>query len=828
MSLRLTELRGSLAHEEWRAARASLKLARRRLEQALGRCEAAAEADAAFAHRSEAARQRLDAARAARDAAARRLEAARIQVERGEGLQRRFADRLRSAVAQRGVAVADLDAIVPEVDAAAAALASVEARRRAAHLGRARTRGRPAAPGRDRGRRRSRDRGGAVRRGCRSTRSCRRVSEPPQPRTFACGGGARRTGRFGCERPRRRIRDRRGPYRRSSERRSRFGSAEANEAAARARLAAAKVGEARSAVDAAWEAVNAADHAVADAAADARRALATLADGPRTAQRQHRRRWGRSRRRRRLPARLAAWSTVCRSPMTRSPARSRPRSRRTSAPGSSTTSPPLPLTSIEKARANDSSAPISTRSPKRPAPEPYRLLSDALEATPAARGAVSHLLRGVWVAPTSNPPQRAFTLGATVAVLRDGTVVTPTGLRGGRAVDTIELARAERAASAAAERAERAEAAAVAAAANARDRLNDLDQALSVAVDADRAARAAEASAAALAVGAEQALDAATDAGGACSSDARHPTSRGERGARRRRSMPSISWPRPASATPGSRRPPAPPRRTPARFAPQPRAARVAAEEAELVLSRAKAEGAHVEERREAARRALDAARSRLAAAETRRLVAEGEALAAIVHGLQGRARGAGAALELSTAQQDHDLVALPDRGARARACSRSRPSTPRSPWRSPAPPTSFRPPSRRSSPAKPRSPSTRDAVRDLSDDDSTELDPTAAERAEREIVRLERRIAALGAVNALAPEQHEALNARGAHDRRAARRPRPRRRRRCAPWLATSSARSSSDSTPCSARCRSTSRSSTRSCSRGAGRPSASRSPSP
>ena len=85
MSLRLTELRGSLAHEEWRAARASLKLARRRVEQALGRCEAASEADAAFTHRSEVARQRLDAARAARDAAARRLEDARIQVERGEG-----------------------------------------------------------------------------------------------------------------------------------------------------------------------------------------------------------------------------------------------------------------------------------------------------------------------------------------------------------------------------------------------------------------------------------------------------------------------------------------------------------------------------------------------------------------------------------------------------------------------------------------------------------------------------------------------------------------------------------------------------------------------
>ena len=40
-------------------------------------------------------------------------------------------------------------------------------------------------------------------------------------------------------------------------------------------------------------------------------------------------------------------------------------------------------------------------------------------------------------------------------------------------------------------------------------------------------------------------------------------------------------------------------------------------------------------------------------------------------------------------------------------------------------------------------------------------VEPAAAERAEREIVRLERRIAGLGPVNALAPEQHEVLNAR-------------------------------------------------------------------
>ena len=117
MSERLTELRGSLAHEEWRAARASLKLARRRLDQAVNRCDAAAAADAAFARRAEVARERLEAARAARDAAAARLAAARIDVERSEGGRRRHADRLRSAVAQRGAAVADLGGLLRDVEA---------------------------------------------------------------------------------------------------------------------------------------------------------------------------------------------------------------------------------------------------------------------------------------------------------------------------------------------------------------------------------------------------------------------------------------------------------------------------------------------------------------------------------------------------------------------------------------------------------------------------------------------------------------------------------------------------------------------------------------
>ncbi len=50
------------------------------------------------------------------------------------------------------------------------------------------------------------------------------------------------------------------------------------------------------------------------------------------------------------------------------------------------------------------------------------------------------------------------------------------------------------------------------------------------------------------------------------------------------------------------------------------------------------------------------------------------------------------------------------------------------------------------------------DAVRGDEEDDGPEPQAGDADKAEREIVRLERRVAALGPVNALAPEQHERL----------------------------------------------------------------------
>jgi chromosome segregation protein len=756
MSERLTELRGSLAHEEWRAARASLKLARRRLEQALGRCEGASEADAAFAHRSDAARQRLDVARTARDAAARRLEDARIQVERGEGLQRRFADRLRSAVAQRGVAVADLAAIFPEVQAAAAALAAVEAgdeQRTWDLLEHEANRLRLAA----------------------SEAAAEAAIEDERFAAAAAGLAAAEVERATA-----------GAEARAAIARAELAAsavsalviesetaathiadldaalaaqiAGADEAAQRARSTAAKVGEARGAVDAAWEAVNAADRAVADAAGDARLALAALA-----------------------AARGRLSGSASDGGIARAVAAGSLHARRLVdclevTDGSLAGAVAAALEENLGAWLVDdlvaAAAHLDREGPRErliranleamtepPAPEPYLLLSGAVSVSPPARGAVSHLLHGVWVAPDLASAGEAFTRGASLAVLRDGTVVTRTGLRGGRAVDTIELARVERATAEAAERAERLEAAAVLAAANARDRLNDLDQALSVAVEADRAARAAEAAAAAVAVGAQQSLDAATAqaeraattlvarrAEANAAIEAQSVADRQLASAAERHAGLEAA----AAATEAHTRR--------ARLAAD--TARVAAEEAELVLSRAKAEGAHVEERREAARRAVDAARSRLAAAETRRLIAEGDALAAIVHGLQGRGEAARAALEQSEAQDEHDRAALPipelelavlsletEHAEVAVAVARAG--------------DELQAAEQEVTACQAAVAEHADAVRDLSDDDTVELDPAAAERAEREIVRLERRISGLGAVNALAPEQHEALNAR-------------------------------------------------------------------
>ncbi len=756
MSERLTELRGSLAHEEWRAARASLKQARKRLDQALNRCEAASQADAAFGHRSELARARLEEARSARDDAARRLEAARLEVERGEGSQRRFADRLRSAVAQRGLAVADLATIVPEVDAAAGALAAVEAGAEEQswsvledEFGRLRGIAVEAAAEASIAEQHLADATAAF-----AAVETERGSAGADVRAAAARAELALSAVHALTLEAEAAATRIVELTASLE----TQVAEAAAASARTLGTAEHVAQARAAVDTAWDAVNATDHAVANAAAEARLALATLAS-----------------------ARGRLSGTAGEGGVARAVAAGTLRARRlvdclhvTDHSMADAIAAALEadlgawvVDDLKAAAAHlDADGPrerlisadlepIAEASP----PQPYALLSSAIVVEPEARGAIGRLLAGVWLAPDIDAAQRALSEGASAAVLRNGTVVTPSGLRGGRRVETLELAQEERAAAAESERAVRVEAAAVTAAANARERLSDLDQALSVAVETDRAARAAEAGAAAVVVGAEQALDAARaqeDRAGRllAARQAEAAAATDAQGAAERRLV-SIDAQR---ATVESALRVAQAHSTEARSAAG--TSKAAADEAQLLLSRAKAEGAHIEERREAARRALDAARSRLTAAETRRLVAEGDSLTAIVHAMRGRAAASGSVMELASAQDAHAVATAPiaemEHAVLALEAEHAEVAV-----------------------AVARATDERDAaerevveceaavaelagaVRDQADDDPTELDPAAAERAEREIVRLERRISALGPVNALAPEQHEALEAR-------------------------------------------------------------------
>jgi len=118
---RLSELRGSLAREEWRAARGRLRAARRAGDHAAARLEAAGEAELAFSNRIEDQRRAQKAARAEHATAVEALEAARLGAERAAGDHRRWMDRMRVAVLQRASVAAELRAARAELDTATSA-----------------------------------------------------------------------------------------------------------------------------------------------------------------------------------------------------------------------------------------------------------------------------------------------------------------------------------------------------------------------------------------------------------------------------------------------------------------------------------------------------------------------------------------------------------------------------------------------------------------------------------------------------------------------------------------------------------------------------------
>jgi chromosome segregation protein len=122
LATRLAELRGSLTREEWRSARAQLKQARRRVDAAARRLEAARLADAGYAERLDAQRESLEQARAAQRLASQQLEEARLAAERAGGETRRFADRIVTAVLRRSDARLDLRRALLDEEEAGGAL----------------------------------------------------------------------------------------------------------------------------------------------------------------------------------------------------------------------------------------------------------------------------------------------------------------------------------------------------------------------------------------------------------------------------------------------------------------------------------------------------------------------------------------------------------------------------------------------------------------------------------------------------------------------------------------------------------------------------------
>ena len=754
LSERLTELRGSLAREEWRAARGRLRQARKRLEHAANRRDAAAEADGAFADRASSERGRLQRARTLRDEAASRLETARVAVERADGESRRLGDRVARAILQRAMHLQELGAAFADVAGLEASLRVEAAPRAAIEAAEARV------AAREQG---AEQQAESVATALHNLEQAERREASAQAATDDVAARARRL-QMHRELLAEELAQRReaaGAGATAVERlRPTLEESSADVAAASALAGAAEERRAAClrAVEIAWTEVNNAEATVASAASAARDALAEAArlrgavagafgDGG----------VGRAVAARRLDGRrLSACFTVRR-------------------PGDETAiaaalehhlgawvvpdvtgatahlDPDGEREELLRAGAWPADTPrfATTNLPGRPA-------SDAIDAARADMGLLAALLGTTRLVADDAEAAAALSAGAGAAVLPDGRVVSRVGVRGGgRPGRVLELAAAERAAGAAADRAAEDEAQAIAAAAAAREQLAAAEataaEAGREAVDAHARTAAAAATqrereaahAAAidqhrLALDAVAQLQGRLDAGEVAEREQAAALARAEAvladaAARRGAAKSALGAAQEGLA-----------------------AARRDVRDAEELLARL--EDATPVRTREDVMRLMDGSRRRAASLELRLQDAEGEALAAVIearrlrrrrHELEAavvRARAeidtggvpiaelerivlgleaehAEVAVALARAQDEHDAA-----GGEVEAAE----------WEVDR---------------------LVDEARD--DDESVEWDPAAAERAEREIVRLERRVAALGAVNALAPEQFETLQQR-------------------------------------------------------------------
>jgi chromosome segregation protein len=761
---RLAELRGSLAREEWRAARAQSRQAHRRLEAAERRLEAARAAEAAFSERLDSERLAVDEARAAQRAAADRLEAARVAAERAEGEARRFSDRARSGVLQRAGARAQLAAATAEAEAAAAAEAALPAEgERAEEL---------------------RRRGEELDRLGREMEEARREAAAAAARLAEAERAAAGAAALGV----------------SAAAAARAAEAERQAAEEALDVATRELAEAEARAAAAGEAVSAAEAALGAAQAAARTVEAaskSAAAGQRSARDELRAAEGAVAARRDAAAAARARAAELRGAAAGALGGDGVLATRAAELGGVRlvdclrVRDPADAAAVEAALEADlgawvvadlaAAAALLQGAEKReealaadiadtgaaavspPAEVPEALRSrgvrpvlEAVEVEPRAVAAILHCLSSAWLAPDPDTAGTAVAALGGRAVLPDGTVITRAGVRAGGRPQALALVADARAADARAATAARATEEGEAALRVATRRVADADAAATLAGErlaaarhtlaeagatlaAARAAASAEegrrqslgvalerrrevaARAASAAAGAAAELARVEERAGAARTEA-EACREGESSARRRRDGLEARW--------------------------------AAAEARVQELARGAREA---ERRRHDAAQRSRAAAERIADAAARVAQAEEEVLLALARGhaaalaAEGAGRGVDAAGDALLRASGPLAEAEARLGALDAERSEVRVAVARAEDEVNAARSEFEV-------AELRVAELAESVREELDDEEPALDPAAAERTEREITRLERRIGSLGLVNGLAPEQHAVL----------------------------------------------------------------------
>jgi chromosome segregation protein len=750
---RLAELRGSLAREEWRAARAQARQARRRLEAAERRLEAAGEAEDAFGRRVEEGRLQLEAARDRERRSADLLETARVASERSSGESRRFAERARGSVLHRADACGQLRAALAEAEAAESALAELgpaaasaeaaaleaesaelgtqvalrerELGEAAAALARAEREAAAAAEAVARAegaaRQRLADREAAER----VLDAAARQQEAAEARTADLGAGLKA------------ARDRHAALAEEL----RLVTAEGGQLAARLGGLRTLLREAEASLLAGRERASAA----VSRAAELRGQMAGALGGEGAIA-------GRARElgavrlldslrlldprdgaalEAALEGHLGAWVVD----------------------GIEAAAALLPGSEVREE--------VFAAGPGSAAPEPRegaRSARSAVEVDPRAGAATARCLEGTWLVADLAAARRLLAAVDGRAILPDGLVVTRDGARGGGRPRALALAAAARAASAEADAARATEqeahsaaqhAAAAVAAAEAD--LQGLEERLAAARTVEAEGRAATA-----------ALEAAAGSEAGRAAELRSEVSRLREAAARAAAaagegVRAVDAARAASAALTEAVSAARAGQVAARAAHEEATVRAAALRRRLEDLRRQREEAERRRREAAERRRLAAAR--LAEIEARVAAAETEILVALARGL-GAAREAASAEERVAVLDRAVAAAVGPRGeaeARLAALEAERAEVRVAVARAEDEVAAAR---RETDAAEARLADQAEVLRGEADDEETELEPAAAERAEREIGRLERRIGALGPVNALAPEQHATLDA--------------------------------------------------------------------